>query len=90
LQRINSTGIKHWIGYLQSLRERGVRIRMFDTSRALVEQANFIRGFLRKEEVASIVLPYFCANCRADRNEVIPVEMLDRPGFEPPEKPCPT
>jgi hypothetical protein len=62
INRINSTGVKKWMQYLQSIMKKS-KIKFLAVSPALIEQFNLISNFGANGEVVSIALPYGCTKC---------------------------
>ncbi len=69
IHRITSYGVIHWLSAMRSL--DGKVYAFANCRRSLVRQFNMIRGFGRKGKVLSIYLPYFCASCSSEYDELL-------------------
>jgi len=58
VQRINSIGVRGWVGLMTSL--AGKKLRLRRCSPPMVEQLNCIKNFSGGAQVESVMLPYAC------------------------------
>ncbi|MGE0173339.1 MAG: hypothetical protein AB7T49_11150 [Oligoflexales bacterium] len=64
LASIDGVGVQKWMNFFRSVRGHGVKLKFTRCSPTLVRQASMLlSGFLPKEEVDSIGLPFFCESC---------------------------
>ena len=66
ITRLNSVGVKMWMRYFQTLKNRGVNFKFAECPPAIVEQLNLISNFSCGGEVLSILLPFSCDKCAND------------------------
>jgi anti-anti-sigma regulatory factor len=66
VQRLNSIGITLWCRFFKDLRRSGTQLSFFELSPLLVEQMNFMSGFIEAKEVASVCVPFECVNCSTE------------------------
>jgi anti-anti-sigma regulatory factor len=89
--RINSSGVRSWLGFVRQLEARGRRIVIERCAPSIVHQANLISDFLGRAEVRSALAPYFCARCNKDHLEEIEnPRSFSSSGAVAEELPCPT
>jgi anti-anti-sigma regulatory factor len=62
--RINSVGVRKWIIFFNSMRERGVKVFYYRISTALVDQFNYIKNFGAGGQVISASAPFSCQSCK--------------------------
>ena len=88
INRINSTGVKKWMLYLQGIMKK-TQIRFLEISPAMVEQFNLISNFGANGEVVSILLPYECGKCSQGFSVVKTVPELKKAHGELGKEKCP-
>jgi hypothetical protein len=69
VKRINSIGVLAWLRFMRQMNGRKVMLRRCPP--AVVEQMSMILGFRGSARVESVLAPYVCPKCHADRFEVI-------------------
>lgn len=63
VERINSMGVRAWIGFMTSLIERSPEVVVRRLPPVLVSQASMITSFLAGARVESFMSPWYCPNC---------------------------
>src|SRR5579885_2428430 len=58
LVRLNSNGVRAWIRYFDSVRERGTKIVLTECSPAIVDKMNCFLNFSCGAQIESIYVPY--------------------------------
>jgi anti-anti-sigma regulatory factor len=86
--RLNSVGVKAWIGYFQKEWKQGTKFRFVECSPAVVEQINLIMNFSCGGTVESMYLPFSCVACKKNLAALFKVEDLKRAGLKPPTIKC--
>lgn len=89
VQRINSCGVREWIGFLQRLEGKAETVELELCSPVMVRQLSMIATMRGNAAVTSILVPYFCEEC--DDERTVPLELT--PGARPPlaeSAPCPS
>lgn len=86
--RINSIGVKAWIRYFSAAVSKGVQIRLFECSTAIVEQVNLISNFACGGTVESMYLPFCCATCGTELLGLFRTADLKRIKFAIPDLKC--
>ena len=64
--RINSIGVGAWRKYFHKLRCDSVKLRFVEISPVLVDQMNYIRGFIELHEIESVCIPFECPHCKVE------------------------
>lgn len=64
--RVNSIGIGLWRRFFQSMRDGGTKLLFSEVAPALVDQMNFIKGFIYIDEIHSLGVPLSCLKCDAE------------------------
>ena len=78
VRRINSAGVREWVNFVAELGRQG-RLLVFEScSVAVVQQLNMVVDFRGGAQVRSILLPYYCGTCDAER-----LQLLDVSGASP-------
>jgi anti-anti-sigma regulatory factor len=67
VERINSSGTRDWVNWLEALEANGARPALIACSPAVVAQLNRIKNFAHHAVVKSFQVPYHCAACDADK-----------------------
>jgi anti-anti-sigma regulatory factor len=67
VKRINSAGVREWIGFLRALASCGASVVLQRVSPALVRQLSMVRNTRGGARVTSIGLPYICEDCDEER-----------------------
>lgn len=73
VQRINSCGVREWIGFLQRLEGKADVVELELCSPVMVRQLSMIATMRGNAAVTSILVPYFCEAC--DDERTVPLEM---------------
>lgn len=63
VQRINSMGVRTWLGFIDRLTSLGVPVTVRNLSPVLVIQASMISRFLGGAQIESFLAPYCCLSC---------------------------
>ena len=87
--RINSAGTKAWIRYFLSLKDKATKFRFIDCSFALVEQFNFISDMSCGGEIASVMVPFTCADCKKSYDLPCTADRYPKPSERFPGGKCP-
>jgi hypothetical protein len=87
--RINSVGVKAWIKYFQMISSKGIELKFFECSTAIVEQVNLISNFTSGGTVESIYIPFCCSKCSAELLGLFKTEDLRKLNFNIPDTQCP-
>lgn len=88
VSRINSVGIKAWIKYFQGMAGKGVQLRFFECSTAIVEQVNLISNFTCGGAVESIFVPFCCNSCGTELLGLFRTADLKKVNLQIPELKC--
>ena len=88
ISRINSVGIKAWIKYFQGMAAKGVQLRFFECSTAIVEQVNLISNFTCGGAVESIFVPFCCSSCGTELLGLFRTDDLKKISLQIPELKC--
>jgi anti-anti-sigma regulatory factor len=67
IERINSSGVRQWIDFVDELRLAGVDFVLDRCSLAVVAQLNMVVNFGGKAPVLSLFAPYHCESCDEER-----------------------
>lgn len=89
VRRINSCGVREWIGFVNTLSSTGRTVVMERCSVAIVHQLNMIMNFRGNAEVVSVFAAYFCAKCGVEHSRLIDLRGEAKAELEQP-LPCPT
>src|SRR5262249_22597940 len=82
IRRINSTGVREWIKFVNSISKAGRELVLEKCSVAIVQQLNMISNFRGNGQVRSILAPYYCESC--DENRVHLIDLTNgTPTIEP-------
>jgi len=87
--RINSEGVKAWIQYFESLKEKGTQFSFIECSPAVVQQISAISNFACGGKVKSIQVPYVCTKCRHESVVLFETADLKKSGNSIPDTACP-
>lgn len=89
VQRINSCGVREWIGFLQRLEGKTDTVELEQCSPVMVRQLSMIATMRGAAAVTSILVPYFCEEC--DDERTLPLDLVpgQRPALDE-TAPCPT
>ena len=88
IERINSSGVREWIEFVNELRLAGKHFALDRCSIAVVAQLNMVTNFAGKAPVRSMFVPYFCESCDDERLFCVKVH----PGLKAElseSRPCP-
>ncbi len=86
LRRINSSGVREWIRFVTALSEAR-EVVLERCAVPFVQQLNMIANMAGAARVASIMLPYYCADCDDERTIL---STIGDDGVDIPEEPpCP-
>lgn len=87
VRRINSTGVREWIKFVNGLIRSGKQLVLERCSVAIVQQLNMISNFRGNGEVLSILAPYYCGSC--DSNHLHLIDLTQGEPILAPSMPCP-
>jgi hypothetical protein len=89
ISRVTSIGIMRWVKFFKTLREQGLKLRFAECSPTIIRQGSMLlTGFLKKDEIVSVGLPFFCDDCRLETISYNDVKTLEANKFEVPEVNC--
>jgi anti-anti-sigma regulatory factor len=88
LEWINSYGVREWIRLVNALGSRGFEIEYHRCSHAFVRHMNMVSQFRGPARVRSVLLPYFCATCRAEQQLLIGLSDAGAPPLVEPSQRC--
>lgn len=71
VRRINSCGLREWLGFIKALRDSGKRFVLERCSVPVVAQLNMISSFVGGADVRSVYAPYYCMRCDAEHQRLI-------------------
>ena len=71
VKRINSTGVREWINFVNELTKAGKTYALERCSVPIVSQLNMISNFRGKGDVRSVYAPYSCGTCRNEQVRLI-------------------
>lgn len=63
--RLNSCGIRSWVNALKGL--AGIRVVFVECPPIVVRQMNMVPSFVADAEVQSVIVPFLCGNCDAEK-----------------------
>ncbi|MBI3535337.1 MAG: hypothetical protein HY072_07615 [Deltaproteobacteria bacterium] len=86
--RINSIGVKAWIRFFQSLKAKGIKLKFFECSTAIVQQINLISNFTPPRSVESIYVPFTCMQCKSELVGLFKCEDLKQMKLKIPDLKC--
>lgn len=86
--RMNSIGVKAWVKYFQSLAAKGLQMRFFECSTAIVEQVNLISNFTCGAKVESVFVPFCCNSCGAELLGLFKTEDIKKINMDVPQVKC--
>src|SRR5688572_23297050 len=66
VSRINSQGVRQWVGFLNSVRQAGKRFALERCSPAVVAQLNMVSTFDGGGQVRSVLAPFLCTECNIE------------------------
>lgn len=81
IKRINSTGVREWINFINALKKEGARIAFERCSVAIVQQLNMIANFAGGAEIRSVFAPYICPSCDNEESKLIDFKATPNPDF---------
>jgi ABC-type transporter Mla MlaB component len=87
IQKINSTGVKFWIGYWEKQVASGLKLQFKDASTAIVEQFNMVKSFLCGGDIISFAAPFICNGCNSEWSPIFEVKDVKDGSF--PKIKCP-
>lgn len=71
VRRINSVGVRDWVGWLKQARERFAPIVLFDCTPAIMSEVNLVRNFAEGALITTFKAPYYCDRCGAEGLETL-------------------
>lgn len=89
VQRINSCGVREWIGFLQRLEGKAETVELELCSPVMVRQLSMIATMRGSAAVTSILVPYFCEECDDERTLPLELPAGERPTLAE-TAPCPS
>ncbi|TNF23517.1 MAG: hypothetical protein EP329_27405 [Deltaproteobacteria bacterium] len=76
VRRINSVGVRDWVVWLKSQRERYRHVVLFDCPPAIMNEVNLVRNFAEGALITTFRAPYYCDRCGQES-----VQTLDAPAM---------
>ncbi len=70
VKRFTSFGVREWVHFIEALKKRVDRLLFVDCSLAFVGQLNVVSNFAGNAQVVSVQVPYFCADCEWDTDQI--------------------
>lgn len=89
ISRINSAGVKSWIGYFTLCKNKGTKVTLIECSIPVVEQINMIANFACGAHIKSIYVPFFCPGCKRQLMALFGIDDLVKKNMELPNIQCP-
>lgn len=86
--RINSCGVREWIGFLQRLTDKPATVELEQCSPVMVRQLSMIATMRGTASVSSILVPYFCEECDDERTTPLTITEGTMPSL-PESTKCP-
>jgi hypothetical protein len=74
VRRINSSGVRQWVQFINGLGKGGRRIVFDRCSVAIVHQLNMVSSFRGNAQIRSVYAPYVCTDCGKDDARLTQVE----------------
>ena len=71
VERINSVGVRLWLGFIQAIEAKGCALTMRGCSVAVVQQLNIIARFAGAARITSIHAPFLCPQCDTSATKVV-------------------
>lgn len=87
VDRINSCGVRDWMHMIAEM-SHSARVVLTNCSPAIVAQLNFVARFAGDATIESILLPYVCPYCEAEKKVLAVAAHFSAPNFEPPDCRC--
>jgi anti-anti-sigma regulatory factor len=92
VKRISSFGIREWVDFVTTAGERVGSLTLVDCSPKVVDQLNMVANFAGRGRIWSVLAPYRCDYCDADRRVLLvadrDAETIRR--MRPADRPCAT
>lgn len=88
VDEINSCGVREWIRFVRRVSETARDLELVRCSPAIVRQLNMVSNFRGAGKVTSVMLPYYCATCGAEQEQLLDVPAPGSPLQIPPSVPC--
>jgi anti-anti-sigma regulatory factor len=92
VKRISSFGIREWVDFVDAVGARVGSLTLVDCSPKVVDQLNMVANFAGRGRVWSVLAPYRCDYCDADRRVLLvadrDAEIIRR--MRPQDHPCAT
>ncbi|MBI4508767.1 MAG: hypothetical protein HY698_03965 [Deltaproteobacteria bacterium] len=73
IRRINSFGVRQFLGFLDALHDQKVIVEVEKCSPAVVSQLNMLPEFSRKVSVRSVQAPVECPKCLGEREVLVEI-----------------
>ena len=71
----NSTGLRHWLKWLDTMAEKGIKIVYVRCPPFIIEQINTLEKLLPDDAVIeSLFVPYYCESCDFEQDVLYPRE----------------
>ncbi len=83
VDEINSCGVREWIRFVRRVSETARGLELVRCSPAIVRQLNMVSNFRGAGQVTSVMLPYYCASCGTEQEQLLEVPE----GGSPPQIP---
>ena len=88
IERMNSTGVRDWMMWIEALRAKGSRPVLVACSPVVVDQLNRIKNFAGSAVVKSFHVPYVCPGCEAEKKLLVHVSDMGAPPYTAPACAC--
>jgi anti-anti-sigma regulatory factor len=88
IKRQNSTGVKNWVKFFQSVSATGTVIKFYNCSTAIIDQFNLVSNFGGGGSVESFYVPYSCKKCEAEMVALFKTEDVIKLKYQIPEGKC--
>lgn len=87
---INSVSVETWTRFFHKLRCEPVVLRFHEVSPALVDQMNYVIGFIEPNELISFCTPFECRSCSIDTLQIETVAEIKAKNGPRLEMKCPS
>lgn len=84
ITRINSVGLKEWLGFITALKRMGKALVLERCSVPVVAQLNMVSNFSGGAEVRTVLAPYLCPSCEHSQQRPVVVASASVDELEAP------
>jgi anti-anti-sigma regulatory factor len=85
---LNSTGVKAWMEFFGRASGAGIQFSFSECPPAVVEQINYMNGFVCGGSVSSISVPFTCTQCGGEMRGTVKTEDLRHVAYQLPHVKC--